>query len=106
MDPRRLHHAHVFAAWWECHRDRPVQANELSHAIKDLIDSQGRGRQFLASAVSRLSGSRSGGFVLTRQEPIGKWGTTTYALRREGEAGTKSAMPPMPPMTIDSADLN
>ena len=36
----------------------------------------------LASVLARLAGTRAGGFVLTRQEPIGKWGHSTYALRR------------------------
>jgi hypothetical protein len=52
----------------------------LHEEVQRLIDPHGRGRQFIAVALLRLTGTRAGGFVLTRQDPVGKWGHATYAL--------------------------
>jgi hypothetical protein len=52
----------------------------LHEEVQRLLDPQGRGRQFIASVLTRLTGTRAAGFVLTRQEPVGKWGHATYAL--------------------------
>jgi hypothetical protein len=30
----------------------------------------------------QLTGTRAGGFLLTREEPAGKWGAATYSLVR------------------------
>jgi hypothetical protein len=81
-DPHRLLVSAIFTTWERRHGDKPVAASQLDAAVVELIDHQNRGRQFLASAVARLAGTRAGGFVLTKQEPIGKWGHATYALRR------------------------
>jgi hypothetical protein len=43
--------------------------------------------------LERLAGTRAGGFVLTRQEPVGKWGAATYALRRRPATFSISARP-------------
>jgi len=48
--------------------------------VRALLDPQGRGRQFVAARLVQLAGTRAGGFVLTRQEAAGKWGTGTYSL--------------------------
>jgi hypothetical protein len=63
----------------------------LAEPARALIDSQGRGRQFVASRLTQMEGTRAGrltqmegtragGFVLTRQPAAGKWGAATYAL--------------------------
>src|SRR5436190_19613596 len=36
--------------------------------------------QHIAARLRQLSGTRAGGFVLTRQKPAGKWGAATYSL--------------------------
>jgi putative DNA primase/helicase len=81
-DPQRQRTSAIFTIWEQCHGANPVAAAQLDDAVSELIDPQGRGRQFLASALSHLTGTRAGGFVLTRQEPVGKWGAATYALKR------------------------
>jgi hypothetical protein len=79
-DPRRRRTAELFATWWEHHGNQPVTAAELAEPARALIDSQGRGRQFVASRLTQMEGTRAGGFVLTRQPAAGKWGAATYAL--------------------------
>jgi hypothetical protein len=81
-DPQRQRNAAIFAAWWEHHGDKPIAAAELCDDVRVLIDPQARGRQFVAATLSHLTGTRAGGFVLTRQETAGKWGRTSYALQR------------------------
>ena len=41
--------------------------------VRAFVDPQGRGRQHIAAQLVQLTGTRAGGFVLTRQEPAGKW---------------------------------
>ena len=50
--------------------------------MKQVADPQGRGRQYLASQMEKLVGTRMAGFVLTRQAPAGKRGVATYALQK------------------------
>jgi hypothetical protein len=57
-----------------------------------LVDPQGRGRQHIAARLVQLTGTRAGGFVLTRQEAAGKWGAATYSLVREQGIGTIGTM--------------
>jgi hypothetical protein len=79
-DPRRQRIADVFRAWWEEHGVAPMKANQLADTVKAIIDPQGRGRQYLATFLSGLAGTHAAGFVLTRQEPAGKWAAATYML--------------------------
>jgi hypothetical protein len=85
-DPRRQRIADLFRTWWEHHGPTPVRANQLAEPVKAITDPQGRGRQYLATFLSRLAGTHAAGFVLTRQEPAGKWAAATYALAN-AEAG-------------------
>ena len=67
-------------------RDRfRVIARDLHPDVRDAVDPQGRGRQYVSSHLERLTGTRIGGFVLTRQASAGKWGTATYALKSSGD---------------------
>ena len=117
-DGRRQAVADLFAIWWEKHRDQPIAVRQLHDDVKQAADPQGRGRQYLASQLEKLAGTRMAGFVLTRQAPAGKWGVATYALKRTGEneghrdhrghrvpTGSRSThpMPPMPPMLMAGA---
>jgi hypothetical protein len=122
-DNRRQAVADLFAAWWGHHDALPMAGKDLHRDVLCLIDPQGRGRQFVAAELNRLTGTRMAGFLMTRQAPTGKWGTTTYALtkmpdpsvslechrghrgHRNDEEQDQSAtrlhprpMPPMPPM--------
>src|SRR5262249_62036718 len=67
-DPRRQRIAELFQSWWKHHAASPVKAAELAEPVKAIADPQGRGRQYLATFLSGLAGTRAAGFVLTRQE--------------------------------------
>jgi hypothetical protein len=80
-DPRRQLIGELFRAWWEHHGTKPTKANDLAEPVKRIADPHDRGRQYLATFLSGLAGTRAAGFVLTRQVPAGKWAAATYALR-------------------------
>jgi hypothetical protein len=73
------------------HGDRPVAVSQLHDDLQDALDPQKRGRQYLASQVQRLAGTRMASFVLLRQAPAGKWGKATYALKKTTEDGDHRA---------------
>jgi hypothetical protein len=109
-DPRRQRIAELFRLWWDNHASSPIKANQLADPVRATIDPQGRGRQYIATYLSRLAGTHAGGLVLVRQDPAGKWTAATYALsesagsawqrhrtdRTDGEA--QKPMSPMGPM--------
>jgi hypothetical protein len=87
-DGRRQAVADLFAIWWDKHHDHPVAVRQLHDDVKQALDPQGRGRQYVSSQAEKLAGTRMAGFVFTRQAPAGKWGAATYALKRTaGEEG-------------------
>lgn len=87
QDPHRQQIAELFQAWNACHGSAPVKAAELAEQVQRIIDPQGRGRQYIASRLVVLTGTRSAGFVLTRQEAAGIWGAATYSLYRTAPNG-------------------
>jgi hypothetical protein len=122
-DPQRRRVAELFETWWSVHGDSPVRAADLGEAVQAIADPQRKGRQYLATYLGKLAGTRAAGFVLTRQEAVGKWGAATYALQRTGsEAGDgmghrdhredrsgpvacSTPMPPMTPMPDETDEL-
>ena len=58
-----------------------MAVSQLHDDVKQVADPQKRGRQYVASRLEKLAGTRMGGFVLTRQAAVGKWGKATYALK-------------------------
>jgi hypothetical protein len=85
-DPHRRRIVELFDAWHVHHGERPVKASALPEPVRVLVDPQGRGRQHIAARLVQLTGTRAGGFVLTRQEAAGKWGAATYSLVRTSKA--------------------
>jgi hypothetical protein len=81
-DPYRQKIAELFGAWWKHHGSEPIRASELAEPVRCLIDPLGRGRQFVATALGKMAGTRAAGFVLMRQEADGKCGAAAYALRQ------------------------
>jgi hypothetical protein len=79
-DPRRRNIAELYAAWWEHHGNAPTKASDLAEPVRAIADPQGRGRQYLASHLAGLTGTRAAGYVLTGQEGASKWSVATYAL--------------------------
>jgi len=64
------------------HHEAPTKCKDLAEPVKEVLDLQGRSRQYLAKFVAKLAGTHAGGFVLTRNDAGGKWSTATYALRK------------------------
>ena|SRR5205823_6089871 len=74
----------LFDAWHVHQGERPVKASALAGAR--LADPQGTAPSIRRARLVQLKGTRAGGFVLTRQEPAGKWGAATYSLVRTSKA--------------------
>ena len=83
-DGRRQVIAELFRVWWEKHGDQPIPVGSLHEEVRVAIDPQGRGRQYMASCLGKLAGTRMAGFALTRQAASGRWGAATYALTLTG----------------------
>ena len=79
-DPRRQRIGELFRTWWEYHGAEIMKVNDLAEPVKAIADPQGRGRQYLATFLSGLAGTRAAGFVLNRQQSAGKWTAATYVL--------------------------
>ena len=79
-DPRRRQVMDLYDAWNAKYGALSCAAKDLDDDVRAIVDPAGRGRQFVASALDRLAGTRSGGFVLERHKAGGKWGTTRYIL--------------------------
>jgi hypothetical protein len=106
-DPARQRLVELFVAWDAKHGNAPVAAAELHESVRLVADPQGHGRQWLASYLNRLTGTRLAGFVLTA-ERLGQWSATTYALQRATEGHREhrghrdreaQLVPPMAPMS-------
>jgi hypothetical protein len=109
QDPYRQRVAELFQVWDRRHDDTPVKVADLAEPVRQIIDPQGRGRQYVAAYLGKLAGTRAAGFVLTRQEAVGAWGAATYSLQRtsseaddgignRGHRDHRAPMPPTPPM--------
>ena len=79
-DAHRQSVAQLFNVWRKHHRDEPVAASKIHEEVRECVDPQRRGRQYVASVLEKHVGIRIAGFVLTRQETAGRWGAATYAL--------------------------
>jgi hypothetical protein len=84
-DSRRQSIESLFMTWHEKHGQNPVFVRDLDDDVRHALDPQNRGRQYIASQLEKHTGTRIGGFVLTRQAPAGKWGAATYALESVAE---------------------
>jgi hypothetical protein len=84
-DGRRQAVESWFRTWHQRHGHEPVQVRDLHDEVTHALDPHRRGRQYLASLLEKHTGTRIGGFVLTRQAPAGKWGAATYALESVAE---------------------
>jgi hypothetical protein len=83
--------AELFRTWWDHHSSAPVKASQLAAPLKEIADPHDKGRQFLARFLAELAGTHAAGFVLTRQEPPGRWGAATSALVKAPPAGAGQA---------------
>jgi hypothetical protein len=106
-DPHRQQIRELFRTWYGCHGETPIKASDLAESVQRIIDAQGRGRQYIATRLGNLAGTRADGFVLTRQDAVGAWGAATYSLRRAASETNddirhrdhRDHRAPMPPMT-------
>jgi hypothetical protein len=53
--------ADLLSIWWERHGDQPVAVRQLHVDVKHAADPQDRGRQYLASQLEKLAGTRVAG---------------------------------------------
>jgi hypothetical protein len=102
--------------WSKHHRDEPIKASESAEPIRRLIDPLGRGRQYVATTLGKMAGTRAAGFVLVHQEAGAKWGAASYALHQTtneapsgiGNRGHRAhgdlVDTPMPPMPYGIGD--
>jgi putative DNA primase/helicase len=81
-DPQRSRTIELFETWHAHHGEKPTTVANLVEPVRALLDPHRRGRQYVASRLTQLAGTRVAGFGLTRQEAAGKWGASTYAVRR------------------------
>jgi len=84
-DPKRRMLIAIFDRWWDIHRDQLVKAHELGHEIASLIPGAVNRdgtvvRQKVAGFCAENTGTRVGGYVLTRL-PLTKK-VTGYKLER------------------------
>jgi hypothetical protein len=117
-DARRRALADLFQIWWSKHRDAPMKVSDLDDEVKQMADPQRKGRQYLASYFEKLVKTRTAGYVLTIQKPSGRWGTSTYALKRtsendrhrvhrgEGFTAMPRIMPPDTPRKLQMASIS
>ena len=56
----------LFTTWQNRHGDLPMAARDLDEAVRNLIDPQGRGRQYVAAQLEKLTGTRIAELVLSR----------------------------------------
>jgi hypothetical protein len=124
-DPERQFVGELFETWNNCHGNTPVAIRNLHEDVRQILDPQERGRQFIQAKLRTLIGTRAAGFILARQAAAGIWGAATYALMSAGdplghrddrghrtECGTQSRpeheganpMPPILPMPLPGPD--
>jgi hypothetical protein len=101
-DPRRRQMAELFEIWQHHHGCSAVTVAGLAPEVADVLDPQQRGRQHRAARLQSMTGMRIAGCVLEREAAAGKWGASTYAVRKITVGQTIPAPPnppaPKPPM--------
>jgi hypothetical protein len=106
-DPERVAKVEFFEAWFRHYGDDPMSVVKLlgGHpSVAGLLDPHSRGRQWAATRLKKMDGSRIAGFELTASKG-GDWSATTYRLQRSCEqprgavedGGKPSDRAPMPP---------
>jgi len=75
--------AAIFTAWSQAHGDKLMSVADLGDAVRAAADPAGRGRQYLATVIRALDGTRAAGFVLVRSASVGKWEADRYALKKQ-----------------------
>ncbi|MFP6888821.1 MAG: hypothetical protein VCF07_03545, partial [Nitrospinota bacterium] len=110
-DSQRQVIGELFSIWWEKHQDQPTTIRNLNDEVRQVADPQDRGRQYLSARLEKLDGTRTAGFVLTRQASAGKWGAATYALKKtvgpdkhRGHRGHMTGKPPQISPDAPNAD--
>jgi hypothetical protein len=91
-DPHRRQIVELFDAWHVHHGEGPVKASALPEPVRVLVDPQGRGRQHIAARLVQLTGTRGGGFVLTRQEALSRRKKKAERQRRTSGEATQATI--------------
>ena len=87
QDPRRAALAQLFDAWWKLHKDAEVAVSELHNDVQTLADPANRGRQYRATRIRNLVGTRLAGFVLNHHPVEGVWSPDKYSLSQTNNQG-------------------
>lgn len=115
-DPRRRAVAELFHAWHQAHNTAAVTVANLSYTVTNLANPENKPRQWLATRIRNLAGTRLAGFVLVHEAPDGHWTADRYSLQRDDASapdgigehgehrGAKAGAPPMTPMPPDALD--
>lgn len=91
-DPQRALLAELFNAWWEHHGDKLVTVTKLHDAVQRIADPVGKGRQFLATQIRHLDGTRVAGYLLTHVPAIGRWTPDSYQLTTTGDTNRQTGI--------------
>jgi hypothetical protein len=86
-DPARQKIANAFNTWWGAFGATAVSAKQVSLTpdIIDDLDLPKRSRQYVATVLVKLAGTRVAGFMLRHVCPDGKWSADTYVLEKTEE---------------------
>jgi hypothetical protein len=80
-DPDRQRTAELYKAWQGVHGENPVHVRDLADEVKVIADPNNRGRQYLATYLRGLVGTRVERFILERHRSGAKSVPATYTLK-------------------------
>ena len=85
-DPHRQRIRLLFSTWWEHHRDTPILARDLAHAVRRLltVGEDDPNNHTLGNAVRTLRNSREGGWHLTQAHMDPGANSALWSLKWEG----------------------
>jgi len=94
QDPRRAALGELFTAWWKHHNGAGIAVSELHDDVRVLADPMNRGRQYLATRIRNLAGTRVAGFALSHHPMDGAWVADRYSLTKtETETAAPAGVP-------------
>lgn len=91
-DPYRARTMAILAAWWAAHGNTLISAFDLAESVLVCIHPEKRSRQYVAPQVSKLVGTRVGGFVLDAFPPTVRSDPVMYRLKKTNEAPVGSVV--------------
>jgi hypothetical protein len=93
----------LFNAWWENHGTSAKKASELADPVLKIIDPHERGRQYVSGQLEKFTGTRVGGFLLTRNKGENYREAATYRLEQTEAPSAESPSLDTPDGTLAKA---